>query len=260
MMNPLLLRRNATKELDMKVKGISGETKVSLLNGKEKRLCDVTENYQGEPIFLYTVESKRVNVGVAWSPRCFGKSETLIITLDNKEEVICSPNQKMLLRDGSTKKAKQLDAGQSLMPLYRETQTKGYLRGYERVYRSEKNTPSYYYTHQMVGKWKFGKRYSRHSGFDLHHLDFDKTNNDPTNIDLLPRPEHQDLHEKRPKLRYRNDTELRAYREKRIPRPTKSINHAIVKIERGPRESLYGLIVMETEIFALSSGVFIVGL
>lgn len=245
----------------MKVKGISGDTKVSLLNGKEKRVSDLSENYQGEPIFLYTVGARKVSVGVAWSPRCLGKSETLIVTLDNREEILCSPNQKLLLRDGSSKKAKQLDAGQSLMPLYREIQTKGYLKGYERIYRPEKPTPSYHYTHQLVGKWKFGKRYSRHSGFDLHHVDFDKTNNDPQNIDLLLRPEHQDLHEKKPKLKYRNDMDfIKSYRERRIPRPVKSINHTVVKIERGPREPLYGLIVMETEIFALTAGVFIVGL
>ena len=246
----------------MRVRGITGDTKISLLNGTEQEIHSITENYQGNPIFLYSIDNqKKIHVGIGWSPRCYGKSDTLIITLDNQEEFLCSPSQKLLLRDGSAMKAKKLDVGQSLMPLYREISTKGFLKGYEKVYRPDSQAFSQAYIHQIVGKWKFGKRYSRHSGFDLHHLDFDKKNNDPTNIDLIPRSEHEGLHARKPKIRYKNDMDfIKAYKDRRIPRPIKNINHTIVSIEKGPRENLYGLIIVDTEIYALTAGVFVVGI
>jgi DNA gyrase subunit B len=244
----------------MKVKGLSGDAKISLLNGTEKRLCDLTDDYTGEPIFLYTIANHRLNVGVAWSPKYYGKSETLIVKLDSGDEILCSPNQKLLLRDGSIKKAKKLDPGQSLMPLYRDITTKGFLKGYERVFRTERSTPSYAYTHQIVGKWKFGKRYEKNNGLDLHHIDFNKSNNDPTNIDLLFRIEHREVHEKKPRMKYRNDMDfIKSYRDRRLPHPPGCLNHSIVSIEKGPREQLYSLVVMDTEIFALSDGIFVVG-
>ena len=54
-------------------------------------------------------------------------AELVKVILDNGAEIRCTPDHKFMLRDGSFIEAENLKAGESLMPLYRETDKDGYV-------------------------------------------------------------------------------------------------------------------------------------
>ena len=63
------------------------------------------------------------------APRKIGKEKVLIITLDNNQQIKCTPDHLFYLRSGKTKRADCLKNGDSLLPLYTNL-----TQGYERVW------------------------------------------------------------------------------------------------------------------------------
>lgn len=103
-----------------KVRGcFSGDTRVKLLDGTNPTLKELSESWDGTPIYLYTVDGQgRITVGEAVNPRLTHKdADTIIITLDTGEEITCTPDHRFMLRDGSYKEAKDLTPEDSLMSL-----------------------------------------------------------------------------------------------------------------------------------------------
>jgi dCTP deaminase len=93
-----------------------------------------------------------------------------------------------MLRDGRMLSAASLRPGQSLMPLYREL-----IRGYESVYQplSGHLVP----THRLADEWNIrGGIYADSPGTHRHHIDWDRRNNRPTNIERMAASQHIRLH------------------------------------------------------------------
>ena len=169
---------------------LSGSTKVSLLNGTEVPIKDL----QGkDPFYIYSYDklSGKIVPGLAHSVRLTGKQvNTLKVTLDNGETVVCTPDHPWMLRDGSYLQAKNLTPGTSLMPLYRSEDSKGY----ETLL--DPSSDEYFKTHQVSAKWFYGDDvYKFTKGRTvIHHRDFNKRNNDPNNLIPLEFLEHIKLH------------------------------------------------------------------
>jgi len=109
----------------------SGETKVALADGRNisfKQL--VEEDIQGKRNFCYTIENNgRTGIEEIKNPRITKrKVEVIKVILDNKEEVVCTPNHLFMTRDGKYKKAKDLKRKDSLMPLRKQRNDKSLLR------------------------------------------------------------------------------------------------------------------------------------
>ena len=98
----------------------TGDTKVSLLDGTEKSFEELVKDYKDKTFWVYSYDkSKGVIPGLASNPRVTKSVSQLVeITLDNNEIIKCTPEHLFMLRDGAYKEAKDLDVGQSLMPLY----------------------------------------------------------------------------------------------------------------------------------------------
>ena len=71
--------------------------------------------------------------------------ELLRITLDNGEYFECTPDHRLMLRDGKYIEAQHIGQGTSLMPLYRKYSKSG-LIGYRLVYQPEEN--KWHYEHR----------------------------------------------------------------------------------------------------------------
>lgn len=84
----------------------------------------------------------------------------------------------------------------------------GHIYAYDRNHRdcyeicTTPNKHGYYYFHNICKHrlvayaWgMFGKgRYSKYGDFDVHHIDGDKSNNDITNLQIMTREDHKELH------------------------------------------------------------------
>lgn len=122
-------------------------------------------------------------------------TELVKVTLDNGEEILTTPNHKYMLRDGSYLEAEKLQSGQSLMPLYfRDT------NGYENVKLNSKKQTSYFSVYKLVANELLkeeidsAKIRSGEEVIAIHHIDFNKKNNYPSNLKPMGVQEHYKYH------------------------------------------------------------------
>jgi DNA gyrase subunit B len=177
----------------------SGDTKVALADGRNlsfKKL--VEENRAGKQNYCYTIKSSG-SIGV--SPIVFPRitkqnARGIKVVLDNNEEIVCTPNHKFMLRDGSYKQAQELKPGDSLMPLRRQLSRLGKritIEGYEMVFDPGQNR--WLFTHMLSDEYNLNNNaYQLIDGDHRHHLDFNKLNNNPDNLKRLSKKEHLSLH------------------------------------------------------------------
>jgi DNA gyrase subunit B len=177
----------------------SGDTKVALTDGRNLSFKElVKENKECKQNFCYTTKTDgTIGIEEIKSPRITKRNvEVVKVVLDNGEEIICTPNHKFMLRDGSFKEIKNVSNNQSLMPLKRklsEVKEKITIDGYEMVYNNLNNR--WIFTHLLADQWNIGnKKYQLKAKTHKHHLDFNKLNNNPTNLIRLDREEHLQLH------------------------------------------------------------------
>ena len=99
----------------------SGDTKVALADGRNLTFKELVEEHnQGRKNFCYTIKNNAtIGIEEIKHPRITKKNtEVIKIILDNDEEIICTPDHRFMLRDGTYKEAKELVPEESLMPLY----------------------------------------------------------------------------------------------------------------------------------------------
>src|SRR5512132_2176587 len=167
-----------------------GDTRVALVDGTSPTLEDMARRADaGELFWGYSVGAYgRICVSLLDAPRYVGRDSLLEIELDNGEVIAATPDHDFMLRDGRMQPAAALRPGHSLMPLYREL-----IRGYESVYQPLNG--HLYPTHRLADEWNLrGALYSDVPGTHRHHIDFDRRNNRPTNIERMASSEHIRLH------------------------------------------------------------------
>ncbi len=180
----------------------SGDTLVALADGRSLSFKElVAEQSEGKEHFGYTIR-KDGTIGLERliHVRMTKAQATVVrVTLDNGESIVCTSDHRFMLRDGSYKEAGNLASGDSLMPLYRKMsdmkETGITIQGYEMV--KDPRSDAWLFTHMLAdwyNRWK--GVYEKTDGDHCHHLDFNKLNNNPTNIQRLPSLEHLELHRK----------------------------------------------------------------
>ena len=166
----------------------SGDTKVALVDGTSpslKELCDRYEN--GETSFYgYGYLDGHIKAQIMTAPRMIGVEDTLIVKLDNGQEIECTADHKFVMRDGTQVEAKDLQPKDSLMPLYRHNS-----HGYESIYTP--TTRTWEVTHRSVKAMleRNGKAYCNNH---THHLDENIRNNHPSNLRFITSSEHASIH------------------------------------------------------------------
>ena len=178
----------------------SGDTEVALTDGRSLSFKElVTEQERGKQNFCYTIRKDgKIGVEKIVNARVTKKDAKVIkVTLDNDEEILCTPDHRFLLRDGTYKAAASLTANDSLMPLYRKfsdiNEPGITIDGYEMVW--DTLSDSWLFTH-TVADWynRWQGVYQQEDGEHCHHVDFNKLNNNPTNLQRLSAQEHLALH------------------------------------------------------------------
>lgn len=161
----------------------TGDTKIPLLNGEIKTLEELANTHKEKTFWVYSIdELGNIVPGLARNPRKTRTEADLVkVTLDNKKVIHCTPDHPFLMRNGEYQEASKLKAGDSLMPLYLYQSFRG--TDYTGVYNPANNERQY--LHRILMKCPADKV--------CHHIDANKTNNEPTNLKLLDERTHRSL-------------------------------------------------------------------
>ncbi|MDP1853648.1 MAG: DNA topoisomerase (ATP-hydrolyzing) subunit B [Candidatus Omnitrophota bacterium] len=205
-----------------------GDTKVALTDGRSISFKElVNEEKIGKKNYCYTIGlDGKIAIWEIRNPRMTKQAaEVIKVVLDNNEEIICTPGHKFMLRDGGYKMARDLTPDDSLMPLYRQYSKIGgriCIEGYEMVFDSK--VEKWIFTHLLSDRYNMERGASpKGNGDTVHHIDFNKLNNNPDNLVRMKNREHllyhttileKTLHSQEVKEKSRKAHQKTAYREK----------------------------------------------
>ena len=179
----------------------AGDTLVALTDGRNVSFEQlVAEEKAGKQNFCYTIRHDgTIGVERIINARITKRNAAVVrVTLDNGEQLVCTPDHRFMLRDRTYKPAVTLTPNDSLMPLYRKLSNVSepgiIIDGYEMVWNPRSD--GWLFTH-MIADW-----YNRHHGIykaasnqHCHHIDFNKLNNNPTNLQRMSSSDHLRLHQ-----------------------------------------------------------------
>ena len=201
----------------------SGDTKISLFDGRNISFKElIKETKTGKKNYCYTINKEGfIDIApIKNSRKTKIQTKVVKVILDNKEEIICTPDHLFMLRDGSYKKAKDLIFQDSLMPLYRKYSEIGKgitIKGYEMIFEQKRRR--WIFTHILSDQYNrikgvYGKGDKEH----VHHKDFNKLNNNPDNLIRMEKEKHLQLHrEMLGKTLHREDVKEKLRRLRRTP-------------------------------------------
>lgn len=179
----------------------TADTKVRLTDGRCLSFKElVKEHEQGKRNFTFTRDKDGlIKIAEIKHPRKTKEDAQLVkVTLDNGEEIRCTPDHRFMLRIGKYREAQNLSPGDSLSAInfrYSTSEDGGQydLTDYEMVYQS--NSDGWAFCHVLADEWNLvNEVYPRRAGRVRHHKDFEKHNNNPTNIQRMKWKEHFKLH------------------------------------------------------------------
>jgi hypothetical protein len=170
-------------------------TIIPLLNGNKLQLKDIIEQYDKgvRDMYTYSIDPSTNNIipnKITWAGYTKRNTQCIRVWLDNDKYLDCTPDHKIMMRDGTYKEAQLLQPNDSIMPLYtknKKINSSGLC--YEQIYHP--GDCKYGLTYHMVRDYFNIKK---GSGLVCHHLDYDPRNNNPNNLISMSTIEHNSLH------------------------------------------------------------------
>ncbi|MFZ3059014.1 MAG: DNA topoisomerase (ATP-hydrolyzing) subunit B [Candidatus Methanoperedens sp.] len=178
----------------------SGDTLIALADGRTLSFKEIiTEQAAGKEHFCYTIRNDgKIGLERIINPRkTKANAKVIKVTFDNGETITCTPDHPFMMRDGSFKPIEDVAMNDSLMPLYRKfsdfKESGITIDGYEMVL--DPLSGCWLFTH-VLADWynRWQGIYTEDEGEHCHHEDFNKLNNNPTNIRRLTAEDHLGLH------------------------------------------------------------------
>lgn len=179
---------------------LKGDVKIDILTGEKIEIQELVSRFKsGEKIYVYSYDK---DTGKIVPGRVFDAYEskkvrsTLKITLDNGDSYECTDDHPHLLRNGDWKKANELVVGDSMMPLYKRITTKeDFINGYEMI--KDPDSDEWVYTHKRVYDVCNSERFPINPKYKyIHHVNFNKRDNNPFNLKRMSKKSHHRLHQK----------------------------------------------------------------
>ncbi|MDI6731442.1 MAG: DNA topoisomerase (ATP-hydrolyzing) subunit B [Candidatus Margulisbacteria bacterium] len=177
----------------------SGDTKVALTDGRNLSFIDLAkEASEGKQNYCYSIKNDlSIGIEAIVNPRCTKKNAKVVkIILDNNEEIVCTPEHKFLLRNGTYISAAELTPKMSLMPLRKKISERRHritIKGYEMVLNPKSH--KWVFTHLLSDEYNLAQgAYLKDQGCHKHHKDYNKLNNNPDNIIRMIPEEHLAIH------------------------------------------------------------------
>lgn len=170
-------------------------TPIPLLDGRIITIEDLANEYNdGKTNFVYSIQDNSLQLvpgKVVWCGKNYTAEKMVKVTLDDDSYMVMSPEHEILMRDGSKKRADEVTVGESVMPFYKEIDknAKKRIEKYEKVYNP--NSGKYEYTHRLIAN-EVLKGFEKYN--TVHHIDFNKYNNNPNNLLWCDFNEHRSMH------------------------------------------------------------------
>jgi hypothetical protein len=182
------------------------DTKISLLDGRELSISEIeSEMKEGKQLWTYSCHPKTGEFApglISWAGVTQKKAKVLKITLDNGESITCTYDHKFPIYDVGFVEAKDLEVGQSMIPLYRKKEKiSANSSDYEMLYDNVDKT--WKFTHREVAK-KCKDIYTKefvYENFDepkntIHHINLNRYDNSPENLCFMGHFDHFNYHSK----------------------------------------------------------------
>src|SRR6185503_18406360 len=102
----------------------TGDTKVELYNGEQKPFTELVDMaHKGLRAEIFTVDPHRnVRIKPLRAPRLVRRNDPVVkVTLESGAEIVCTPDHRFMLRDGTYREAQQLKPKDQLMPFARSS-------------------------------------------------------------------------------------------------------------------------------------------
>jgi hypothetical protein len=228
------------------------DTKVSLLDGREMSIADVRDEMnEGKELWTYSAhpETGKVVPGlISWAGVTQESAEVMKLTLDNGEEIVCTPDHKFPVYGKGFVRADQLNHNESMIPLYRKKEhiSDHKKLDYEQYFDNEDKT--WKFTHRSVADYlKDDNMINQLNKTNEHKRDY---NRDPevgfyeNNVKKIP-------------LQFGYDS----WKDFRVKESVH--NHRIVKIEKLDERIQVGTLTIDQDeiyhdyhTFALTAGIF----
>ena len=195
-----------TRTTELKDACLLGDTKIPLLSGEVKCIKDLLNCYKGQYIIGYDLDkNKLVPVAIKGVVDKGERDDLYCITLDNGKKVVCTGDHLILRRDKTYVRADDLKVGDSLLPitlLEKVFGTKRYKSDYFYKKVVDPDTHKQIWLHRIVAETKIDeKEYAEKRRLVdgskylvIHHIDHNKFNNNPDNLQWLTLKEHRKLH------------------------------------------------------------------
>lgn len=249
---------------------LSMDTKVSLLDGRELTIREIeNELNSGKVLWTYSCHpttGKVVPGIISWAGVTKSSANVMKITLGSGESITCTPDHKFPIKDVGFVEAKDLKVNDSLIPLYRRKQKLSKdANDYEQFFDNESH--KWNFTHRVVADFAnpdFDER-SLNDNKVVHHVDFNRFNNNPENLVIVGNKDHRRLHNK-PAFEELKNTLMCSYKFDDwncFNETIDLLNHRIVKVEYLDDPIEVGTLTIDIDerfhnyhTFALSCGVF----
>jgi tRNA-splicing ligase RtcB len=103
----------------------TGDTKIPLVDGQEYEIAELASQHRSIYVYACT-DSGKIVCAKAIARKTRSNADLIQVVLDNAREIRCTPDHQFMLRDGSYKQARELQANDSLMPFYSKVDKDGY--------------------------------------------------------------------------------------------------------------------------------------
>src|SRR3989449_2786102 len=178
----------------------SGDTRIALADSRRLSFTEIIEEQKrGVEHFCYTIRRDgKIGLQRITDVRMTReKTTTVKVLLDNGQEIVCTPDHRFMLRNGSYRAARRLRPGDSLMPLRTKSSDMSdpgiTIDGYEMVWDPE--SESWLFTHVLADWYNLWKgTYTTEAGGQPPHTGFNKLKKNPPNVLPLSKADHLSKH------------------------------------------------------------------
>lgn len=143
--------------------------------------------------YAYDHNLKRLIPAKAYNAHKTRDEHVYKVTFDSGESITCTADHRLMLRDGTFKRVKDLQPGDSMMPFYRKDSFYKE-HHYNHIYscNSKIGYHGWVSEHNMIAEWVNNRKIERNE--IVHHINYNGKDNRPENLMIMDRKEHQRYH------------------------------------------------------------------